>query len=370
MAEKKEKTTKTSSAKKEIQSKEFFAALEELEPQLKITKEQFLEFLQSAISSAYKQECGEARNILIQLNPEKSTIRISAYKNIVEEVEDPEKQISLEDALLLDKKAQIGGIISEDLKPKDFSRIAAQTAKQVITERVSTTTKSIVLEEMSRKEGEIVSCTIRRVEGDNVYLEISNSQLEGLMIKSDQVPTETYTPGQRLRVFVRKISTDSRGNSHVLVSRTNNGFIRRLFEMEIPEIKAGLVVIKKIVREPGYRTKVAIAATDPTIDAVGACIGQKGMRITNIVEEINGENIDIVPYSEDPREFIAHALSPAKVVAVALMESLKTAKALVPDDMYLKAIGKKGYNAKLAVRLTDWKIDVKKMSEEGLVDNI
>ena len=220
-------------------------------------------------------------------------------------------------------------------------------------------------EEMSKKEGEIVSCQIRRIEGDNIYVDISGSTMEGLMLKGDQVPTEDYSVGQRLKVYVRKISTDTRGNSHVLVSRTNNGFIRRLFEMEIPEIKAGLVVIKKIVREPGYRTKVAIAATDPTIDAVGACIGQKGMRITNIVDEINGENIDIVPYCEDKREFIARSLSPAKVVAVAINETLNTAKALVPDDMYLKAIGKKGYNAKLAVKLTDFKIDVKKMSEES-----
>ncbi|MBE5762880.1 MAG: transcription termination/antitermination protein NusA [Clostridiales bacterium] len=366
MANKKEATTKkASSAKKEITSKDFFEALDGLEAATKITKEQFIEYLAAGISSAYKKECGEARNILIQLNPEKCTIRVTAYKKIVEEVEDPEKEISLEDALEINPKAQIGGVISEDLKPKEFSRIAAQTAKQVITQKLNDATKSIVLEEMSKKEGEIVSCQIRRIEGDNIYVDISGSTMEGLMLKGDQVPTEEYSVGQRLKVYVRKISTDTRGNSHVLVSRTNNGFIRRLFEMEIPEIKAGLVVIKKIVREPGYRTKVAIAATDPTIDAVGACIGQKGMRITNIVDEINGENIDIVPYCEDKREFIARALSPAKVVAVAINETLNTAKALVPDDMYLKAIGKKGYNAKLAVKLTDFKIDVKKMSEES-----
>ncbi len=358
-------TTKASSAKREITSKEFFQALDELEATAKISKDQFIEYLSAGISSAYKKECGEARNILIQLNSEKCTIRVSAYKKIVEEVEDPEKEISLEDALLIDKKAQIGGVISEDLKPKDFSRIAAQTAKQVVIQKLNDATKNIVYEEMAKKEGEIVSCQIRRIEGDNIYVDISGSQMEGLMLKGDQVPTEEYTVGKRLMVYVRKISTDSRGNSHVLVSRTNNGFIRRLFEMEIPEVKAGLVVIKKIVREPGYRTKVAIAATDPTIDAVGACIGQKGTRITNIVNEINGENIDIVPYCDDPAEFIARALSPAKVVAVAIVESLKTAKALVPDEMYLKAIGKKGYNAKLAVKLTDWKIDVKKMSEES-----
>ncbi len=357
-------TKKTTSKTQTMQSKDFFAALEELERETKITKEQFLEYLAAGISSAYKKECGEARNILIQLNPEKFTIRVSAYKNIVEEVEDPEKQISLEDALLEDPKAQIGGVISEDLKPKDFTRIAAQTAKQVITQKLNDATKSLVFEEMSKKEGEIVTCQVRKIEGENIYVEISGSTMEGLMLKNDQVPTESYSIGQRLRVFVRKISTDSRGNSHVLVSRTNNGFIRRLFEMEIPEVKAGLVVIKKIVREPGYRTKVAIAATDPTIDAVGACIGQKGMRITNIVEELNGENIDIVPYCEDPVEYIARALSPAKVLAVAPVESLKTATAIVPDEMYLKAIGKKGYNAKLAVKLTDWKIDVKKLSEQ------
>ncbi len=358
-------TKKTASKTTSMQSKDFFIALDELEAQTKITREQFLEYLSSGISSAYKKECGEARNILIQLNPEKYTIRVSAYKKIVEVVEDPEKEISLEDALEINPKAQIGGVISEDLKPKDFTRIAAQTAKQVIIQKLNDATKSLVFEEMSKKEGEIVTCQVRKVEGENVYVEISGSTMEGLMLKGDQVPTEDYSIGQRLRVYVRKISTDSRGNSHVLVSRTNNGFIRRLFEMEIPEVKAGLVVIKKIVREPGYRTKVAIAATDPTIDAVGACIGQKGMRITNIVEELNGENIDIVPFCDDPVEYIARALSPAKVIAVAPVESLKTATAIVPDDMYLKAIGKKGYNAKLAVKLTDWKIDVKKLSEQN-----
>ncbi len=354
-----------SSTKKEIVSKDFFQALDDLEATTKITKEQFIEYLSAGISAAYKKECGEAKNITIILNPEKCSIRVRAFKKIVAEVEDPDKEISLEDALVIDPKAQIDGVISEDLKLKDFSRIAAQTAKQVITQKLNDATKSIVYEEMSKKEGEIVSCQIRRIEGDTIYVEISGVQMEGVMLKSDQVPTEEYSVGKTIRVFVRKITTNSRGNSQVLVSRTNNGFIRRLFEMEIPEIKAGLVKIVKIVREPGYRTKIAIQAMDPTIDAVGACIGQKGARITNIVNEINGENIDVVQYTEEQTEYIARALSPAKVVAVALNESIKTAKALVPDDMYLKAIGKRGYNAKLAVKLTDWKIDVKKLSEES-----
>ena len=354
-----------SSTKKEIVSKDFFQALEDLETATKITKEQFIEYLASGISAAYKKECGEAKNISISLNPEKNSIRVRAYKNIVEEVVDPDKEISLEDALELDSKASIGGVISEDLKLKDFSRIAAQTAKQVITQKLNDASKQNLLDEISKKEGEIVSCQIRRIEGETIYVEIANVKMEGVMLKSDQVPNEEYTVGKTIKVYVRKITTNSRGNSNVLVSRTNNGFIRRLFEMEVPEIKAGLVKIVKIVREPGYRTKVAIQAQDPTIDAVGACIGQKGARITNIVNEINGENIDVVQYTDDTREFIARALSPAKVVAVALVENTKTAKALVPDDMYLKAIGKKGSNAKLAVKLTDWKIDVKKLSEES-----
>ncbi len=368
---KKESSSAVSSTKKEIVSKEFFQALEDFEAQTKISKEQFIEYLSAGISAAYKKECGEAKNIIIHLNPEKCSIRVRAYKNIVateEEVEDPDKQISLEEALTLDSKAQVGGVIAEDLKLKDFTRIAAQTAKQVITQRINDATKNIILDEISKKEGEIVSAQIRRIEGDTIYVEISGIQTEGVMLKSDQVQTEDYKVGDTLKVYVRKISVDSKGNSKVLVSRTNNGFIRRLFEMEIPEIKAGLVKVVKIVREPGYRTKVAIVANDPTIDAVGACIGQKGTRITNIVNEINGENIDIVQYCDDAREFIARALSPAKVVAIALDETLKTAKALVPDDMYLKAIGKKGYNAKLAVKLTDWKIDVKKLSEESGVN--
>ena len=350
-----------------MKNHDFFAALDALEAEKKISKEEFIEFLEAGISSAYKKEIGEARNIAVQLNPEAETIKIVAYQNVVDEVTDPEKEISLEDAKKIKAKIKVGDVLTEELDTKDFSRIAAQTAKQVIVQKLNDATKSMMVEEMNNKSGEIVAAQIRKIENGTIYVEISGSQMEGIMLASDQVPSENYTVGQMLKVYVKNIRTNPRsGANQVLVSRTNNGFIKKLFEQEVPEIKAGLVNIKKIVREPGYRTKVAIEAIDPTIDAVGSCIGQRGMRISNIVEELNGENIDIVPYCEDPIEYIARALSPAKVIAVAVEPDQKKAKAIVPDDMYLKAIGKRGCNAKLAVKLTDWKIDVKKMSEEGI----
>ena len=349
-----------------MKNKEFFQALDDLAVERDIKQDELIDYLQSAISAGYKKESGEARPVSLILNPEKSTIKFIAYQTVVEEVEDPEKEISLEDAKKIKTNIKVGETLTEDIDIGEFTRIAAQTVKQVITQKLNDVKKLKMNEEMKNKEGEIVSAQIRKIEGENIYVSIADSQMEGVMLKGDQIPDEKYSLGQILKVYVKTIRTNTKtGANQVLVSRTNVGFIKRLFESEIPEIKTGLVTIKKIVREPGYRTKIAIEAKDPTIDAVGACIGQKGMRISAIVSELNGENIDIVPYSADPVEFIARALSPAKVIAVSINQAEQKAKALVPDEAYLKAIGKKGCNAKLAVKLTDWKIDVKKMSEDG-----
>lgn len=352
-------------------SKEFFQALMELEKERKISQEMFISTMEAGLSSAYKKETGLNRGIDIQLNPSKFTIRVFAYREVVEEVEDPEKQISLEDARKVKEIYNIGDhFIDDELSPKMFSRIAAQTAKQVIMQRLNDERKSQVLSEMNEKEGEIVTAIIRRVEKDNVYLEISGSQMEGIMMKNDQIRGERYDINAIIKVYVKSVRSSDRGNPQVMVSRACTGFVKRLFEMEVPEIRSGLVTIKKIVREAGYRTKMAVTSDDPSLDCVGSCVGPRGMRINNIVHELGGEKIDVIEWCSDISEFIARALSPAKAMMVQINEEDKKAIAIVPDDKLSLAIGKAGQNVRLAAKLTDWKIDVKPYSEvSGMVDD-
>lgn len=352
-------------------SKEFFQALMELEKERKISQEMFISTMEAGLSSAYKKETGLNRGIDIQLNPSKFTIRVFAYREVVEEVEDPEKQISLEDARKVKEIYNIGDhFIDDELSPKMFSRIAAQTAKQVIMQRLNDERKNQVLSEMNEKEGEIVTAIIRRVEKDNVYLEISGSQMEGIMMKNDQIRGERYDINAIIKVYVKSVRSSDRGNPQVMVSRACTGFVKRLFEMEVPEIRGGLVTIKKIVREAGYRTKMAVTSDDPSLDCVGSCVGPRGMRINNIVHELGGEKIDVIEWCSDISEFIARALSPAKAMMVQINEEDKKAIAIVPDDKLSLAIGKAGQNVRLAAKLTDWKIDVKPYSEvSGMVDD-
>ncbi|MGN0761297.1 MAG: transcription termination factor NusA [Christensenellales bacterium] len=355
-------------------NKDFFAALDELEKEKRIDKEVFIESLEAGLASAYKRQVGEARNVLVVLNEAKFSINIYAYKTVVETVEDPEKEISLEDAKAIKSTYKVGDIVSEDITPKDFSRIAAQTAKQVITQRLNDHVKNMVLEEMNEKEGEILTAIVRRVENDTVYVEMTGSQLEGVMMPSDQIRGEKYNVGDVINVYVKTTRTTTKGATQVLVSRSNIGFVKRLFEHEVPEIKAGLVSIKHIVREAGYRTKMAVFSEDPSIDAVGSCIGNKGMRINSIVQQLGGEKIDVIGWCQDPLEYISRALSPAKVIMVQVNENEKSAKVIVPDDKLSLAIGKAGQNVRLAAKLTGWKIDVKPYStvadkfNEGLIE--
>ncbi|MGN0789329.1 MAG: transcription termination factor NusA [Christensenellales bacterium] len=343
-------------------NKDFFAALDELEKEKRIDKAVFIESLEAGLASAYKRQVGEARNVLVVLNEAKYSINIYAYKTVVETVEDPEKEISLEDAKAIKSTYKVGDIVSEDITPKDFSRIAAQTAKQVITQRLNDHVKNMVLEEMNEKEGEILTAIVRRVENDTVYVEMTGSQLEGVMMPSDQIRGEKYNVGDVINVYVKTTRTTTKGATQVLVSRSNIGFVKRLFEHEVPEIKAGLVSIKHIVREAGYRTKMAVFSEDPSIDAVGSCIGNKGMRINSIVQQLGGEKIDVIGWCQDPLEYISRALSPAKVIMVQVNENEKSAKVVVPDDKLSLAIGKAGQNVRLAAKLTGWKIDVKPYS--------
>jgi len=344
-------------------NKDFFAALADLEKEKGIPQEVFIEALQNALVSALKKQPANAAGAVeLKLNPEKSTIEFFSVRTVVEEVVNKETEISLEEARTIKKSYKIGDKVSEKFTPKDdFSRIAAQTAKQVIMQKLHETERDAAMSEFSEKEGELVVGTVRKIDLKNIYIELGKGQVEGLLLPSDQVPGETYNVNDKIKVFVRRVKSGFKG-AQVLVSRSAAGLVRKLFEEEVPEIKQGTVVIKEVSREAGARTKIAIYSEDPRVDAIGACVGNKGARVNAIVEELHGEKIDIIPWSENPLEFIAKALSPAKVISVTQLEGEKTAMAVVPDDKLSLAIGKDGQNARLAVRLTGWKIDVKSES--------
>lgn len=340
-------------------NKDFFQALDELEKEKRIKKEVFIEALETALAIAYKKHTGTAKAVEVKLNPDRNQIKIVAYQTVVEQVEDKDTQISLEDARYLDKKYKVGDVVAEEVSSKEFGRIAAQTAKQVIMQKLREVEGEIAYSELSQKEDELVTGVVRRLEGKNVYVEIN--KLEAVMLPQDQMPNDRFNIGDKVKVYVKKIKEGARG-PQIMVSRTVPGFVKRLFEIEVPEIASGLVVIKEIVREAGYRTKMAVYTEESNIDPVGACVGNRGMRVNAVVSELGGEKIDIIPWCPDTLEFIARALSPAKVIMVQVNDAEKTAKVVVTDDMLSLAIGREGQNARLAARLTGWKIDVKPYS--------
>ncbi len=342
-------------------NKDFFQALYDLETQKGINKQFFLDALEAALTSAYKKNFGEAKSATVKLNPDKNSIKVYSYKTVVEEVLDPDKEISLAEAKSIKKSYKIGDIIQQEETPKNFGRIAAQTAKQVVMQRLREAEREKVMNEVCGKQDELLTAIVRRVEGENVYVDLGITQVEGVLSAKDRIPGEKYTINSRIKVYVKQVR-ESYNMPYVQLTRTNPGFVKRLFELEVPEIQTGEVEIKSIVREAGYRTKIAVYASNANIDAVGACVGNKGMRVNAIVAELNGEKIDIVPWSENPAEFIASALSPATVLHVSTNLLEKTSLAVVPDDKLSLAIGKSGQNVRLAARLTNWKIDVKAKS--------
>lgn len=350
-------------------NKDFFQALEELEQTKKINAQQLIETLEVALTSAYKKMYGEAKSAQVKLSPEKHSIKIYSYKTVVEEVENQDKEISLEDAKKIKASYKVGDTISQEENTKDFGRIAAQTAKQVVMQKLKEMERQIAVDELSEKEDELLTTIVKRIEQNVVYVQIAGSHTEGVMLEQDQIPGETFHINDRVKVYVKKIKDSFKG-VQIQVSRSNVGFLRKLFEIEVPEIESGEVVIKNIARDAGNRSKVAVWASKPHIDALGACVGNRGTRINTIMNEINGEKIDLVPYSEDPLEYIANALSPAKVLSVEINESLKSSRVIVPDDKLSLAIGKMGQNVRLAARLTGWKIDVKPESATKENNNV
>ncbi len=342
-------------------NKDFFEALKDLETERGINEEVFISALEQALTAAYKKNSGMAKNAQVKLNPEKHTIKVYSYRTVVETVEDEEKEISLEDAKLIKKSYKIGDMIMQEEAPKDFNRIAVQTAKQVITQKIKEIEKQSIYKDIAEKEGKIIVANVKRLDVDNVYLEIGGTTLEGLLTKRDMLPTDNLKPGDRVKVYVRHIKDDFRGTV-VQVTRTHPNFVRMLLEMEVPELNNGDVNIVGLVRDAGLRTKIAVSTTIPNLDAVGACIGNKGARINAVINELNGEKIDIINYSENPADYIVAALSPAEVSEITVDTAAGIANVLVPENKLSLAIGKSGHNVRLAAKLTGYKIDVKPVS--------
>ena len=354
-------------------SKDFFLALDELEKEKGISKEKVIESLETALAIACKKNFGEASRVVVKTNPEKFSIRVFISKTVVEEVVEPESQISLDDAREIKKSYKLGDEVLTELDPRTFGRIAAQNARQVIINSLHQAEKDVTYNQFADKESELIVGVVSRVKEDGtIYVEIGKNQMEGVLTVQEQIPGEKFQAGDRIKVLVKRVR-DSVGGTQVMLSRANYMFIKRLFENEVPEIRAEIVQIKNIVREAGFRTKMAVYSTDPDIDAVGACVGNKGARVNAIVSEIGGEKIDIIPWSSDILDYIASALSPAKVLIVQADEDKKEAKVIVPDEKLSLAIGKEGQNARLAARLTGWKIDVKSYTaamQSGMFDDI
>lgn len=340
-------------------SKEFFLALDELEEEKGISKEKVIESLETALTIACKRNYGEASNIVVKINPEKFTIKIYICKTVVETVATPEKEISLEDAQAIKKSYKIGDEVLTEINPHNFSRIATQNAAQVIKNNLHQVEKDATYNKYINKENELMLGIVSRIKEDGtIYVEIGRNQMEGVLTVQEQIPGEKFYVGDKIKVLVKRVR-DSVNGTQVILSRASYMFIKRLFENEVPEIRADIVQIKSIVREAGFRTKMAVYSTDPEVDAIGACVGNKGVRVNAIVAEVGGEKIDIIPWSSDILDYIARALSPAKVLIVQADEETKEAKVVVPDEKLSLAIGKEGQNARLAARLTGWKIDVK-----------
>lgn len=346
-------------------NKDFFQALEDLEAEKKIDKDTFITTLETALTSAYKKMYGQAKSAMVKLNPEKATIKIYSYKTVVDEVQDPDKEISLSEARLIKKSYKVGDIVTTEESTKDFGRIAAQTAKQVVMQKLKEMERQMALSELSEKEDELLTIIVKRIDNGTVYVQISNTHTEGVMLPSDQIPGEKFNVGDRVKVYVKKIKDSFKG-TQIQVTRSNVGFVRKLFELEIPEVASGDIVIKNIARDPGNRTKVALQTAKPNLDPIGTCVGFHGQRIDTISSELNGEKIDLIEYSDDPLEYIAKALSPAKVISVETNESLHSSRVIVPDDKLSLAIGKNGQNVRLAARLTGWKIEVKPESATSI----
>lgn len=339
---------------------EFMLAITQLAAEKNLPREVVLEAVEAALVSAFRKDNFAAnQNISVRINPNTGEIAVFAQKMVAEKVADPRREVSLDEAQRIKKDAQLGELIEIEATPQNAGRIAAQTAKQVVFQRLREAEREMVFEEFSDREGEIATGIVQRIEPRQIFLDLGRT--EGILPIGEQVRTERYRAGQRLKVYLMEVHRTNRG-PQVLVSRTHRNLLRRLIELEVPEIRSGAVELKSVAREAGHRSKIAVAARQPGVDPIGSCVGQRGIRIQNIVNELNGEKIDIVEWHPNPATFIANALSPAQAVSVEVNEAEKTATVVVPDRQLSLAIGKEGQNARLVAKLTGWRIDIKSSS--------
>lgn len=336
---------------------EFFNALDLLEKEKGIPKEYMLEKVEAALISAFKKDNGGRENVRVAIDEVKKDIKVYEVKNIVEEVMDPDTEISVEAAKAISRRNILGGVVETEVKTKSFGRISAQTAKQVIIQGIREAERSMAVKAYESKKEEIISAVVTKVDPTNGNVVVDTGTSEAVILKSEQIPGETLAVGDHIKVFVMEVKNEVKGPI-VTLSRSNPNFVKRLFELEIPEIADGTVLIHNVSREPGSRTKISVSSRNADVDAVGACIGAGGRRISEIVNELGGEKIDIVTYSDVPEEYVRAALSPANVNSVVL-ESERSCRVIVNPDQLSLAIGKEGQNARLAARLTGYKIDIK-----------
>ncbi len=337
-------------------SSDLLDALTALEKQKGISRDVLVDAIEAALVTAYKRNFNQAQNVRVDLNLDKGTMKVYSRKDVVTEVTDERLQISVEDAHKINPAYELEDVVEEEVTPRDFGRIAAQTAKQVVTQRVREAERGIIYDEYVDREDDIVNGIVERLDARNIYVGLG--KVEAVLPVGEQISTETYKPHDRIKVYITKVEKTSRG-PQVYVSRSHPGLLRRLFEMEVPEIFDGIVEIKSIAREAGDRSKISVHSTNEAVDPVGSCVGGRGARVQSITNELNGEKIDIVEWSENPEIFVANALSPSKVIDVQVNEEERSTTVVVPDYQLSLAIGKRGQNARLAAKLTGWKIDIK-----------
>ncbi len=343
-------------------SSELFESLAMIEEEKGVSRDVILDALESALISAYRKHFGAVQDIGVSFDEESGAIRIIGRKTVVEEVENNETEISLDEAKRMNEKYDLGDIVEFEATPKTFGRIAAQTARQVVFQRMHEAERERMVSEYSDRENDIATARVRRIERRNVMLEIENT--ESVLMPNEQVRQDNYKVGERYKVFVVEVADSSKG-VHLVVSRSHPGLVRKLLELEVPEIEEGIIEIKSISREAGSRSKLAVYSAKENVDPVGTCIGPKGLRVQEVIRELRGEKIDIIRYSENPAEYVSNALSPADVISIEVDEDNHICRVVVPDDQLSLAIGREGQNVRLAARLTGWKIDLTSQSKAG-----
>ena len=339
---------------------DFISAIQELGKEKGIEPELLYQAVEDALVAAYKKNSNTNQNVRVDMNKETGEIHVYAQRTVVEGVPVDETEMTVQEAQAIDPRYLAGDIVETEVTPKNFGRIAAQNAKQVVVQRIREAERGQVYERFQSRNQDIVTGIIERQENKNVYIDLG--KVEAVLTPNEQIPGEIYQYHDRMKTFIVEVKRSAKG-PQIVVSRTHPGLLKRLFELEVPEIHDGIVEIKSVAREPGMRSKISVYTADENVDPVGACVGHKGMRVQTIVNELRGEKIDIVKYSEDPAQYVANALSPAKVVSTNVNEAEKICRVVVPDYQLSLAIGKEGQNARLAAKLTGWQIDIKSESQ-------